>query len=120
MEMDCFSWRAVKFPPVKSSVFQTIEIFYRKSYTKFSKIFEKIEIFKNLKIFENFSFFSKTKKWKYAFDFFALRCAIGSHFTLRANFLTSPSALNAESSLLSNALPLAYKLANLAKREPIN
>ena len=57
---------------------------------------------------------------KYAFEFFAYACAFVSHFTLRANFWTSPSALNAQSSLLSNALPLASKLANPAKCEPKN
>ena len=58
------------------------------------------------------------RKSKYAFDFFALRCAIDSHITLRPTFLTSPSALNAESPLLSNALPLVSKLANLVRYEP--
>ena len=62
----------------------------------------------------------KPKKSKCAFDFFAYGCAFASHFTLRASFWTSPSALNAQSSLLSNALPLASKLANLAKCEPKN
>ena len=60
------------------------------------------------------------QKSKYAFEIFAFGCAFASHFALRANFWTSPDSLNAQSPLLSNALPHASKLANLAKCEPKN
>ena len=58
------------------------------------------------------------QKSKYEFEILAFGCAFASHFALRANFWTSPDALNAQSHLLSNALPHDSKLANHAKCEP--
>ena len=128
-----FRWKILKMQKVRDvfwKIFEIFEIFwnfrtfskiskilYRTSYRKFRKFwnFQKSQNFR--KFFENFS---KSRNWKYAFDFFALRCAVDSHFPLRPTFLTSPDALNAQSPLLSNALPHAYKLANHAKREPKN